>query len=285
MHIVSKRIKGPDIIILGAAKAGTTSVYAYLKQHPDIFVPSLKELNFFTDPSGDFSKYLDNFRGGENKITVEVSSDYLYSGPETAKRIKKYLPNVKLAAILRDPVERAYSDYCMDIRYGKALSSFPEALRGEIKTRYINQGLYFKQLMRYLAVFREDQIKIFLYEDLCSDPVGFMQDMFNYIGVSNSFFVPDVSIRWQKGAIPKNRLWEALLSQKNIIRFIIANILRVFMSLESRQKIRKILRNVNLRKKIPLDINTRKELLEYYKEDIVNLQKVIKRDLSDWLRV
>lgn len=282
--MVSIKTEGPDIIILGAAKAGTTSVYVYLKQHPDIFVPQPKELKFFTNPYGDFSKYLDHFRDKGNKIAVEVSSDYLYSGSETAKRIKKYLPKVKLVAILRDPVERAYSDYCMDVRNGKVLNSFSKALCGKFRTRYINQGFYFQQLMRYLAIFGKEQIKIVLYEALCSDSISFMQDMFRYIGVDDNF-IPDTSKEMQKGFLPKNNFWNALLSQKNIIRFIIARIPGIFISPESKQKIRQWLKNRNLRKKPLLDINTRKELLEYYKEDIANLQNLIKQDLSNWLHV
>ncbi len=282
-RIYKKKMKGPDFIVLGAAKAGTTSLYHYLKQHPAIFIPSKKELRFFTNRTADIDEYLRFFVEKSDKVAGEVSSDYLYSGPDTAKRIKKYFPGVKLIAILRNPIDRAYSEYCMDLRLGKVTGSFADELGGKFKTRYLNQGFYHKQIKRYLKIFDEKQFRVWLYDDLCQDPMKLLQEIFKYIRVDTNF-IPNIKIKHNKGAVPKNIFVQVLVQRPNILRKVFRNFSALFFPLHIRQRIRNSIINHNLRKILPMDSDIRRSLLEFYRSDIIKLQTLMNRDLSSWLR-
>jgi len=276
-------IRLPEFIVLGAAKAGTTSIYHYLKQHPGIFLPALKELKFFTGGSDkDFAGYLNHFAPNtEGKLPGEVSSDYLYSGPGTAEIISKYLPDVKLVAILRDPVDRGFSEYCMDVKNGKVLTDYRTALEGKYKFRYRNQGLYFKQLSNYLAHFDRSRIKIYFFEDLCADHAALMKDLFRFIGVSDDV---ECAGKSNIGYYPRSRRAQKILQRPNPLRSAARSILGLFMDVEQRQKLRAKFLEANKREKPGLDPALRKELISFYKDDILKLQELTGRDLSAWMQ-
>ena len=139
----------PNFLIIGANKAGTTSIYSYLKQHPQIYMSPVKEPMFFTlegknidrtevsrqitlkTAVNDIEDYQALFQGVSNEKAIgEASTAYLHC-PWCAERIKQYIPDVKLIAILRDPIERAYSNYLMYVRWGLETLDFPEAVRQE----------------------------------------------------------------------------------------------------------------------------------------------------------
>src|SRR6266849_533449 len=137
----------PNFFLVGAAKAGTTSAYAYLSQHPQVFFPRIKEPHFFTRvrPSGeqrffveaitDRTAYLRLFRGARGfGVVGDASPSYLWH-PHVAHRIRARVPDAKIAIILRDPVERAHSHYLMDYREGVQDLSFYEALVRDMNRR------------------------------------------------------------------------------------------------------------------------------------------------------
>jgi hypothetical protein len=144
----------PNFFIIGAPKSGTTALYDSLKQHPEIYMSPVKEPHFFAlneqppvwaGPAGSYLRqtavwrprdYFMLFAGVTNQCTVgEASTRYLRS-PLAAQRIKQYLPESKLVAILRQPADRAYSDYVFRIQHGwEAVASFTEALELEDSRR------------------------------------------------------------------------------------------------------------------------------------------------------
>ncbi|MBD3296279.1 MAG: hypothetical protein GF392_02810 [Candidatus Omnitrophica bacterium] len=286
IHIMSNVFKGirlPDHIILGAAKAGTSSIHHYLDQHPDVFVPSPKELKFFTRPGEpDRDEYARYFAPNtDGKKVMEVSSDYLYSGESTPRKIKKIVPDVGLIAILRDPVERGFSDFCMDVDHGKQQKDYRKALRGRSRFRYRNQGLYHKQLSRYIEVFDRERIGIFFFEDLKRDTAGFMRKLYRYIGVTE-----DVTARghFNKGSFSKSEHVQALLNRPNPVRRAIKSILSPFLNADKRQRLRSRLLALNRSPKPRIDPELRSELVEFYRDDILKLQELTGRDLSAWLK-
>ncbi len=212
----------PNFLVIGAPKAGTTSLYKYLQQHPQIYMSPVKEPSFFALegeeldilPSGNHSvtnidKYQSLFQGVAEEIAIgEASTTYLYS-PKAPERIKYYLPNVKLIAILRNPVDRAFSNYKMILRNKpSSLKSFSQEIENEQPnlvirrqekkrpiTPYIAGGFYYNLLKRYFDIFDSSQIKIYLYEDFTQNTIQVMQDIFKFLEINNTF-LPDVSQKY-----------------------------------------------------------------------------------------
>lgn len=226
----------PDFIVIGAAKCGTTSLFHYLSQHPGIFLPRRKEPSFFAHESdgdtfhgpGDdewnfvttLSEYQDLFRGAQRGfVTGDISPRYLYF-EQSSRRIAHHAPQARLVAILRHPVDRAYSHFLMNRGRGcepeadfvKALKRGPER---ETKQwgwdwQYVKAGLYHAQLERYYDRFPREQIQVFLYDQLKSQPEAVLRELFRHIGVNESF-QPDMSARHRPAARPQSYALQTLL--------------------------------------------------------------------------
>ena len=283
----------PDFIIFGALKGGTTSLYQYLKQHPEVYMnPSLKEARFFAYDEDDpilrnkpdklfpiktFEAYQDLFEGvSVEKAVGEASPGYLES-PIAATRIKASIPDIKLIASLRNPVERAYSLYLMAFRSGSEKRSTSEAFED---TGYWYQRFgYYKNLKRYFDQFDDQQIKIILFEDIKNDDASVTQDLYRFIGVDDSF-VPDTSTIHNPGGIPKNRILNTLLKNK------LPKQLKSLLPKKSHLWVASIKANIkkkNLEKAPPLPVDLRARLALEFRDDILKLQDLLKRDLSMWL--
>lgn len=296
----------PNFLIIGAAKSGTTAIYTYIKQHPQIFMSPRKELRFFsqiTAPNPDvppeyvhqgvatLAEYESYFEGVTSEIAIGESSPmYLYT-PGTAERIQAVLPEVKLLAILRNPVARAHSAYTHGLREWKEpASSFREALSLEPERiaagwgmlwHYRQAGFYFEQLSRYYRVFDPSQIKVVLHDDLIRDTDGLLRDVFTFLGVDPDF-KPDVSARPNVSGYPRSRfahqVMRRLFVDNNPIKWLSQRLVPAKM----RKRVMVNLREANLEKR-SLDPDLRRELQAVYREDIQNLANLIGRDLNHWL--
>jgi hypothetical protein len=294
----------PNFLIIGAMKAGTTALYTYLEQHSQVYMSPVKEPNFFAfegekmtfrapqDQEGinrtsvtDIEAYRALFEGVSNETAIgEASHWYLYS-PKASERIRHHIPDVRLITILRDPVERAYSQWLHFVRDNREpITDFARALEAEDERirnnwafgRYASRGFYHAQLKRYFDVFDRNQIKVYLYEDLSADPVGVLQDVFEFLGVDEAF-APDVSVKPNVSGIPQNKALHILLTRQQRIKAVLkphlpARLLRLASDLRDR----------NLAKP-QLSPEVRGQLIEMYREDILRLQDLIDRDLSKWL--
>jgi hypothetical protein len=293
----------PNFLIIGAAKCGTTSLYKYLQQHPQIYMSPIKETNFF---ASDFVngkpqlRELDFCYGNTPKISYpvtsledyqalfaevttqkaigEVSPAYLHR-PLAPQRIKRHIPEVKLIAILRNPVDRAYSGYQMQVHNGRETREFSQNLnRDEI---YIKSGFYYASLKRYFDTFDRDRLLILLYENLRRDSIGLMQTIFEFLNV-DSTFVPDVSVRHNSGGVPKNNgIYNLIMTSKasESARAII----KLFIPKTLRQKLFMVVNETMLTKPQPLSPETRQQLVKIYREDMLKLQDLLQQDLSLWL--
>lgn len=181
------RTNWPNFLIVGAANSGTTSLYTYLNQHPEVFLPALKEPHYFSQIRPAYEQrymrsyvtdertYLGLFRKAAGyKAIGEASTSYL-SDPEAPVRIHGFAPKTKIIIILRDPVERAHSHYLMDVREGRQNLTFYEALQEDwnrkkkgwgVSQLYVELGLYAEQVKRYLQLFGPKQVLILMFEDL-----------------------------------------------------------------------------------------------------------------------
>lgn len=304
----------PNFLIIGAAKSGTTSLYHYLKQHPDVFMPSMKEPSFFahetnltfneSNTSSVFSEtvknntvttlqdYLALFDGVTTEDAIgEASPVYLYA-TEAPLIIKKYIPNVKLIVILRNPVQRAFSNYTHFVRSGEEKAeNFKSALKYECSRidknwhwfwYYIQAGFYAKQLKRYYDVFDASQIKVVLYEELKENPVSMVQNIFDFLGVDSSFCPANIHTTYNVSGTPRSRYLYDL-----IVRFTTGNsrlkkTLKKLIHEDYRKRALAIIMDKNNQKSESLPFAVREELSRVYRNDILQLQDMISRDLSQW---
>jgi hypothetical protein len=288
----------PNFLIIGAMKSGTTALYYYLEQHPEIYMSPVKEPNFFSsqeqenaaDAVTNIGTYQDLFRGGSGKKALgEASHSYLYE-PRAAAEIKRYVPEAKLIAILRNPIDRAYSHFLHMVRTGmEPLDDFAQALREEEvrihKERtfqdYIGRGLYYNQLKRYFGTFPQEQVRVYLYEDLSGAPISTVQDAFRFLKVDDSF-VPDVSLRRNVSGQPKYKTLDGLLRRQSRIK----HAAKIYLPARMRWRLSKTfddLKTRNLAEPPPVQSKVRRHLIGVYREDILKVQELIHRDLSGWL--
>ncbi|MBZ8179809.1 sulfotransferase family protein [Oscillatoria salina] len=295
-------MKLPTFLIIGVQKAGTTSIYDYLQAHPQVYMSPIKEINFFQvdwdnadeetkakKPNGinSWEKYCQLFADARDELALgEASPNYLFKYQDSAENIHRYLPDVKTIAILRDPVERAYSDYLMHVRdvIGKPKSLVEQAQQVPITSFTIRKGFYYEQLKYFFDKFNREQIRVYLYDELVKNPVEMMQDMYRFIGVDDTF-VPDTSSKKQVAQVPKSTTVNQLLRGQNWFRSVVSSALKPIIPLEVRQKIRSKLIKMNSaeKKAMPLLPAERQILRELYREDILKLQDLIQKDLSKWL--
>jgi hypothetical protein len=295
----------PNFLILGAAKSGTTALYHYLGQHPEIFFPAQKEPGFFAYEGEciDFrgpddvqyrstvteeTAYRELFRDVSTQTAIgEASAIYLYS-PSAPLRIRHHVPDAKLIAILRDPIERAYSSYMHLVRDAREpLGDFAEALRDEERRigenwgplwHYKRRGLYSAQVKRYLDLFDRRQLAVYLYDDFQSDAGAVLKDIFRFLGVDETF-VPNTSLRYNVSGIPRSRAIHALIMKPNVVTSLVGPLVPERL----RWRIKLPVANWNLAKP-PISAEARRLLAPEFKEDILRLQKLIGRDLTAWLR-
>jgi hypothetical protein len=299
----------PNFFVIGAGRSGTTSLYNYLQQHPDVFMSPIKETNFFAyngeaarSLMGNLAKknpfpvvtiedYLALFRGASGKRAIgEASPLYLHS-PHAAQRIKEFAAAAKLIAVLRHPADRAYSSYYLHARDRREPRTFDEAIRQEragIEDRsltrpqrqYLRLGLYSQYLLPYFEIFERTQLAIYLFDDLKADPQGLMRKLFRFLDVADDF-VPDTSHRYNAGGVAPNRFWQTLLT-KNRMTAALGKRLPVW----ARHRALKIQDTARSRRlvKPQLPPETRQELTEFYRSDILKLENLIQRDLSAWLK-
>ncbi|MGD1896204.1 MAG: sulfotransferase [Phormidesmis sp.] len=297
-----------DFLIIGVPKAGTTSLYAYLDQHPNIYTSPNKEPHYFafseTPPvyngPGDDNAWLsqrsvydlDAYRtlfseATDNQVKGEASVMYLHLS-ESRDRIAALVPDVKLVVILRNPIERAYAHYRHMRRDGREWQSFEQALKLEDSRKehgwspvwhYRSVGYYYQQLSYFLERFDRAQLKVCLFEDLVASPQAVLADIFSFIGVDSRCAI-DTSKRHNASPAGRgNRALHDFLTQPNrfkqTFKKIIPPQLRKPLSL-------KVYR-LNQKKLPPLSNDTRRLLVEAYRSDIQKLESLIDRDLSNWL--
>jgi hypothetical protein len=185
----------PDFIIIGAARAGTTSLHHYLNTHPEISMSAVKELGFFVR-EGNWDKGVDWYKSqftGNAKIYGEATPRYaafpVYTGvPEC---IHSLVPHVKLIYVTRDPLQRAISHFGLfhSLRGQKAY--FDVAAADLYQSYYVVCSLYHLQIQRYLEYFPLSRMFLLTLEELQARPRQTMRAMFRFLGVDDSFYSPD----------------------------------------------------------------------------------------------
>jgi Sulfotransferase family len=311
----------PTFFIVGAPKAGTTSLYHYLDQHPDVYMSPVKEPNYFSEEIrlgnisaqwqdwaqgehealqlylrgpmqekrfggivsnwSDYLKLFENVKG--EKAIGEASVCYLWS-KTAAQNIASTTPNAKIIMVLRNPVERAVSQYKQAVASGLIGKSFREQVRKSLNNKsdqfgllnpFLDFGLYYEQVKRYTERFSAENVRIYLYEEYKQTPTRTLTDIFHFLTV-DSQFSPDISEKYLQASWPKFMglsfmlkkcgAWSPLKKAipKNLIPFV-----------------RKLVFETT--QKAELDSEDRAELSNYYREDVARLSDLIQRDLHTWV--
>lgn len=281
--------KLPNFIIIGAGKCGTTSLFHYLFQHPEIYMCPKKETFFFLNEVSrlknkqwgavsNLDEYKSLFKDApENAVVGEISTTY-YSDPNAAKLIHEVIPDTKIIAILRDPSNRAFSDYLMHHKYQIKEQPFESLIAS--KKYYINLGFYYSQLINYFEVFDKNSIKILFYEDLLHHPQEFLENLFIFLGVQPDIKV-DMTQKYRDDGVPKNKILYNLFIKPGKTRNITQRILKTLPN-ELRTFVYKKISHASMYKPT-LSSTDRAKLIEIYRPEILKLQDLVGRDLSKWL--
>ena len=294
-----------DFIGIGSLRSGTTWLARCLEEHPQILFSAQKtekELHFFNSPYGiltagwnkkynrlgwsNYHKgiewYLGQFPSSQKgKIRGEFTTIYL-SDQKTAERIKKHFPEAKILVILRNPVEMIYS---MHWHYQIAVEltiprDFDQALKEGL---YLDKGLYYKHLKKYFQLFPRKNIHVMIFDDLEHHPQQLIKDLYRFLKVKESF-IPSVL---------HQKIWGARTEKFKILKkigYIVINSLnrlgfkkiasQILWSIPLRKLYKKI--NVVPLKYPPMDSKVKNRLKKFYRSDIESLEKLIRRDLSNW---
>jgi Sulfotransferase domain len=243
----------PNFFIVGAAKAGTSSLYAYLRQHPQVYMSAVKEPHFFSqiEPSDgqhyrmrtttDRESYLKLFRKANGALAVgEASPSYLWD-ERAPHRIREQVPEARIIMVLRDPIERAHSHYLMNVRENTQPLPFYEALREDqskpnkswtTANLYVELGQYASQVERYLGLFGPERLLVLMFEDLKRDPATLVRRTARFLGVDEGP-VADMELGignpYNAYALPRGGLARGLyrsLWMRNLARYTVPQWLR-----------------------------------------------------------
>jgi len=267
--------KLPDFIICGAQKSGTTSLWYYLSQHPQIFIPEIKEVDYFSD---NFSKGLNWYtsffsQAKQGQIVGEVSPGYMMHSEIVAGRMHQLLPNIKLIFILRNPVDRAYSVFLFNIQRGKYVDhhkkTFEEILLEPRGKGYLSNGEYMRQIQQFLKYYNKKNMLFLIFEDFVKNLSREVEKIINFLGLEEFTFLSEVKNKTR--VLRFNRISPIIGKFTNYLQFIPEPIKVIIRSL--------IYKAGNYS---PLTEELRRQLIEYYKPHNDSLAEFLKRDLSIW---
>tara|TARA_B100000900_G_scaffold25491_1_gene19798 strand:+ start:3197 stop:4105 length:909 start_codon:yes stop_codon:yes gene_type:complete len=298
--------KKPNFLIVGAMKSATTSLYMYLKEHPDIYLPSIKEPMFFNNINSEnkqsilkgrakkkitsFKKYYDLFKNVNNEIAIgEASPGYLYN-TNCAKLIHKYLgSDTKIIVVLRHPVKRAYSNFLHAKRSGKEeIKEFIHAINNEAERieknwsplyHYINQGFYYAQLKKYYKIFPKKNIKVILFNELTRNKNNCLKEICLFLNVNENFNfsnekktnvsgLPNGVLGWFVMKLRYYSLLPNIVYSKIFPSSFISFIYKIIYKKPKK-----------LNEQLINDLTNK-----YYKNDILKLENLISKDLTHWLK-
>ena len=290
----------PTFFLIGAPRSGTTSLYRWMRQHPGVFLPIEKEPNFFAiadNPEAsealkarsitDRRRYEALYdAAAPGQARGDASPEYLRS-PQAARAIAATVPEARLLAVLRDPVERAWSDFLLHRRNEtEPCATFADAIADQDRRQaslddraghYVDSGFYARHLATYRDAFAADQLAVFLFEDLRERPAWLLERAFSHIGVDPGVEIADLRAH-NEGGVGDRPVIAAALRARRIVR----PLLRRRLVERAKPAWNRLIEGRLDRPPIPPD--ERAALQELYRDDILALQSILDRDLSHWLR-
>lgn len=305
MEIVKPEI---NLFIVGAAKCGTTSLYNYLAQHPDVYFSRVKEPNFYSDAEShnpaaylkpkkgqfyhnkiinDKDIYYSLFDEVENeKIVADSSPSYLWD-INAANHIFKDFPNAKIIILLRDPIQRAFSHFLMDLKDGnQSNENFKEALLNDAKTQpkiwgrshlYTEIGMYHDQVKNYIDTFGSNQVKVIIYKDFITNTQANLKAICRFLNIEEQpIDLIDYNKVYNPYVVPKSKLSKLILTYKNklgLLKVLVPKFVKEYLN-------NKMLFKQEEKPKI----NNRDKTYLYtiFEKDIIKLENLLQIDLKQW---
>lgn len=293
----------PNFLIVGAQKAGTTSVFKYLSQHPDIYSPFCKEPHYFSNaPFPNLAKndeeYENLFQNASHEKAIgEASVSYLID-PQAPIKIKKLIPEVKIIILLREPVERSYSQWWHMYQLGHEKHTFEKALKIEqerINSKhfqkkvkvysgffsYFQSSMYYNYVNRYINTFGKENVRIYIFEEFIKNLPKLCNELFRFLNVDPEF-IPDFKV-YNKSRSPKLRSLQIFLTKPPPFLKIIFDSLPRMLKEKIFNALKMIYwKNMRETKRPTLNPLLRKSLHNKFITDIHKLEELVKKDLSAW---
>ena len=287
--MISKE-RWPNFFIVGAPRAGTTSLYEYLHQHPKIFMSTKKEPSYFLKEIPKIiypihvrgkKEYLKLFKNVKNEKAVgEASTGYLVD-PESPKLIYKQVPNAKIIIILRDPIERSYSHYHMLIRMNHEKGSFSEVIRrdanrierGLVVGNTIKSSFYYQPIKEYFETFGNENVKILVFEEFVNDVLGTVKEVLKFLDLGDELHEFKIE-KFNVFRIPKGKI-EKLIVDNITLRKIVYRLM-------GKHQIMKLGKEILYKKNIskhPILPDDKEFLEKLFFNDSYKTQKILGRDL------
>ncbi len=269
----------PNFIVVGAAKSGTTSLWHYLMSHPEIFMSSIKETNFFSNdlmtrnnPIKNIEQYKLLFNGkGNYKLRGEVSNSYLTFAKDVAPRIKEKIPDCLILIILRHPVDRLYSRYWHAVRDQYIKETFFEFSRSVKETELISD-----KIQIYVDTFGKSKVGVVFLEDFKKKSDIFYQSLFSFLDVEK---IPVSNSHLNKSGSTKWKFFNDYVLNGSAIVRLPAKILPT----KYRANFREYIKMLNTVSKPKIDKNIEEDLSIFYKDDINKIKNISGRLPSSWV--
>lgn len=293
----------PKFVCVGASKCGTTSLYEYLRQHPDIFLPAQKELHYFSyaglerRPNGPGMRhtlrsliktekhYRAQFASAPpNAVSGDISPSYLTSH-ESIPKMRALLGAPKIIILLRDPVQKIFAQYMHMRRSARESLTFENALKEEENRNadqwgdmwlYKRSGYYADHVEAYLNEFGRDNVRIYLSSDLQHDPLRVLVSIFDLLEVSTDYTIK-VDNEFNKSGLPKSELLARTLNAS-----MAANFAKRILPRRIGSVLKNKLQSVNTGEKLVLSDETEQMLRAAFKQDTLRLEELIGRE-TGWL--
>jgi len=258
-------------LMVGCQRCGTTWTAAALVDHPEVFLPEKKQSYFFDryyDKGIDW--YLDKFANVEpgHKAVGEIATDYCL--PSSIPRMAKHFPDIKLLMVMRNPIDRAYSNF-QTRQIESNWSSFEDAIESD--SDILERGQYSDQIDILLEYYNRDQILFLLYDDLQTDDRLYLEKIHEFIGVDSDVKSKLIGQRKNAAVFPKLRNSLHNLGLDPVIRIIRKSIIGDWLR-RSRKK-----KGAGYK---PMNPGTRKKLSEHFRPYNTRLSTHLQRDLSHW---
>lgn len=278
----------PDFVLVGVPRAGTTSLYRYLGQHPQVALSDIKEINFLSYPGEELARtrtpwlrfpvrtiheYERLFAGGSGRVAVDFSAS-CFRSPVAIDRIRQFVPDARLFLLLRDPVARAWSAYLNRVDKRYETRGPEEALvRGELA---VDNGFYSERLEAFRTAFGPGRVRVWLFDDLTARTHETVSEIFEYLGVDPAAPV-DLTAVHNRAGVPRSTAVHRLLPGQQRRRQLAA--ILPAPARRAAQRVRRL--NLAPAPAIPPEVATR--LKETYRDDIIRLEDILGRDLRSWL--
>ena len=293
-----KRSRVPDVYIIGAQKSGTTTLFDWLAQHPEIYAhPLAKDYPYFSNErifqEGNSHFFSFQAKAPCQKMTLggDANAMYVEDGP---RRMYALMPHAKLIAVLRDPVERAYSAYAHAVERLLDDRSLEQAIREELagieyspddalRMDYTGHGLYVQQLLRIFRYYPREQVKVVIFEELKDRPREILADIFRFLAVDDTF-LPDMTIQNKTRGGQRFACLAPFLYGASSFDSLIRRVIRKLIPFKYRTAIRRFLVEFNRvpAKKPDFPALVRDILRQYYKKWNDDLEVFLGRTLERW---